>query len=163
MNYEVILEYSYGSLPILMYQELSTPCVIWSGTVPDYFLAGPFWVYDQVSNYDPLFSTVNCFYSWPKYQMGRIACFAILTGCDHMEYRRKRRLDLGSAAWQVSPCKLRNEDLRFSYFCSIVIGFAKIHKPERANSRKQRKPAKKEGKIKFTHHICNGYARYVTP
>ena len=42
MNYEVILEYSYGSLPILMYQELSTPCVIWSGTVPDYFLAGPF-------------------------------------------------------------------------------------------------------------------------
>ena len=38
-----------------------------------------FEVYDQVSNYDPLFYNVYRIYSWSKYQvMGRIARFAIL-------------------------------------------------------------------------------------
>ena len=35
-------------------------------------------VYDRVSNYDPCFYNVYSLYSWSKYQVRRIARFAIL-------------------------------------------------------------------------------------
>ena len=63
MNYAVILEYSHGSLPILMHQELKYSL---RSLVLPYRFGGLIWVYDQFSNYDPLLSTVSWFYAGPN-------------------------------------------------------------------------------------------------